>query len=200
MKPLFAVDHTLLLPVGTRFTGKVTLSQRARWFHRGGKLRFAFDHLELPVFTGLFQQPATVVERPIQAQLAGIEEDPGSVHVDGEGAVKATASKTRFLRPVLAGLVAAHSADDDRNHSPSPGGIGSSSPSPNLSGRALGGFSGFGVLGTAASLGPRVVGTSLGYYGFAWSVYSNVIARGKELVFDKNTAMEIRFTPDLRRK
>ena len=200
MKPLFAVDHTLFLPVGTRFTGKVTLSQRARWFHRGGKLRFAFDRLELPVFAGVLQQSATVIERPIKAQLAGIEANPGSVNVDGEGTVKATESKTRFLRPVLAGLVAAHSADDDRDHSPSLGGVGSSSPSPNLSGRALGGFSGFGILGTAASFGPRAVGASLGYYGFGWSVYSNVIARGKELVFDKNTAMEIRFTPDLRRK
>lgn len=200
MKPLFAGDKTLLLPVGTRFTGKVTFSQRARWGHRGGKLRFAFDRLDLPVFAGLTQQPANTTERPIQAQLAGIEASPGSVRVDAEGTAKATESKIRLLRPVLAGIVAAHSADDDRDHSPSFGPAGGSNQAPNLSGRALGGFSGFGILGTAASFGPRAIGATLGYYGLAWSVYSNIFAPGKELVFEKNTAIEIRFAPDRRHK
>jgi hypothetical protein len=34
---------------------------------------------------------------------------------------------------------------------------------------------------------------AFGYYGLAWSVYSNVIARGGEVQFDKNAVMEIKF-------
>ena len=199
-KPVFASDHTLVLPVGTTFTGKVTLAERARWFHRGGKLRFAFDRLDLPVIAGLAQQLNKPTVQAIQAQVAGIEANPSVVHVDSEGTAKATESKTRFIRPIIAGFVAARSADNDRDRSPSVGGTSNSNGSPNLSGRVLGGLSGFGLLGTAASLGPRAIGMSLGYYGLAWSIYSNVIARGKELVFEKNTAMAIRFGPDERRK
>ena len=34
---------------------------------------------------------------------------------------------------------------------------------------------------------------AFGYYGLAWSVYSNVIARGGEVQFDKNAMMDIKF-------
>jgi hypothetical protein len=65
--------------------------------------------------------------------------------------------------------------------------------SANTSGRALGGFSGFGLLGIAASRGPHQIGVVLGFYGLGWSAYSNLIARGREVTFEKNTAMAIRF-------
>ena len=60
-------------------------------------------------------------------------------------------------------------------------------------GRTLGGASGFGLLGAAASQSSPYVGMALGYYGMAWSVYSNVFARGPEIRFDKNAMIEIRF-------
>jgi hypothetical protein len=34
---------------------------------------------------------------------------------------------------------------------------------------------------------------AFGYYGLAWSVYSNVIARGGEVQFDRNAMMDIKF-------
>jgi hypothetical protein len=34
---------------------------------------------------------------------------------------------------------------------------------------------------------------AFGHYGSAWSVYSNVIARGAEVQFDKNAMMDIKF-------
>jgi hypothetical protein len=37
------------------------------------------------------------------------------------------------------------------------------------------------------------VGTAFGLYGMAWSVYSNVVARGGEVEFDKNAVIDIRF-------
>ncbi len=183
--PLFSPDHQLVLPEGTGFHGKVTLARRARMFHRGGQLRFVFDQVQPPEF--LLAATAPKVERT-QAQLAGAEGSDGPVTVDAEGTAKATESKTRFLRPVIAGLIAARSADNDEGKQGS-----SAGGNANYSGRSLGGFSGFGLLGTAASQGPRPIGTALGYYGLAWSVYSTVISRGREVTFEKNTALAIRF-------
>jgi len=37
------------------------------------------------------------------------------------------------------------------------------------------------------------MGMALGYYGLAWSVYSNAIAKGGEVEFEKNAMLEIRF-------
>jgi hypothetical protein len=91
---------------------------------------------------------------------------------------------------VIAGLVTANAADAGIEANQ---GVTASSAGSNLPGRTLGGFSGFGLLGTAASFGPRAVGAALGYYGFGWSVFTNVIARGSETKFEKNTAMQIRF-------
>jgi hypothetical protein len=110
--------------------------------------------------------------------------------VDGEGTAKATESKARLLRPIIAGLVAAKSLDNDAGKQSS---SGTNAAGANTSGRSLGGFSGFGLLGIAAARGPRNIGSALGFYGLAWSVYSNLVARGREVTFEKNTAMAIRF-------
>jgi hypothetical protein len=63
----------------------------------------------------------------------------------------------------------------------------------NYSGRTLGGFSGFGLFGSLVALAPKPVGSVLGVYGLAWSVYSTVVSRGQEVTFPKNTAIEINF-------
>ena len=125
---------------------------------------------------------------PVQAQLVAMEGDPSMLKVDSEGTAKATESKTRLLRPAIAALVAAKSMDDDAGKETASGTGGS-----NASGRALGGFSGFGLLGIAAAQGPSQLGTTLGFYGLAWSVYTNVISRGSEVIFEKNSEMAVRF-------
>ena len=63
----------------------------------------------------------------------------------------------------------------------------------NVAGRTLGGGMGFGLLGAAASQSSKYVGLAFGYYGLAWSVYANVIARGGEVQFSKNAMMDIKF-------
>jgi hypothetical protein len=191
--PLFTADHKLVLPEGTRVTGKITLARRARSLHRGGKLRFLIDDLQVPEMNAL-AAPSPVVE-PVRAQLIAVEADPGNTKVDGEGTAKATESKTRLLRPVIAGLVAAKSLDNDAGKQTASG-----SGSPNTAGLALGGFSGFGLFGIALSRGPAAIGSALGFYGLGWSVYSNVISRGHEVVFQQNTAMAIRFGTPPRKK
>jgi hypothetical protein len=184
-QPLYSRDHQLALPEGTQLTGKITLAHGARMFHRGGQLRFSFDNVKVPTLASV-EPPRP--ERT-QTQLTAAEPTSGPLKVDPEGTAKATEPKTRFLRPVLAGLVAAKSLDNDAGKTSSGG------ANANYSGRGLGGFSGFGLLGTFAAYGPKPLGTALGFYGLAWSVYSTVISRGREVTFEKNNAMAIRFGP-----
>jgi hypothetical protein len=75
------------------------------------------------------------------------------VIVDEEGTAKTTESKSRFLRPIIAGLVAAKSLDNDQ-------GKAQTGANANYSGRALGGFSGFGLFGTFAVFAPKNVGAA----------------------------------------
>jgi hypothetical protein len=191
-QPLFTPQHKLAFPEGTRFTGKITLAQRARYFHRGGKLRFVIENVDMPqalAASGI--TPATnQVMRPVQAQLTAVEADPSSVKVDSEGTATATESKTRLIRPVIAGLIAAKSLDNDTGKQTA---SVSANANPNALGRSLGGFSGFGLFGTLAARGPSPIGEALGFYGLAWSVYSNVVARGNEIRFEKNTAIAVQF-------
>jgi hypothetical protein len=110
--------------------------------------------------------------------------------VDSEGGVQAKESKTRFIAPVISLMLASRAADNDAGHHHDAGAAGGDG---NISGRTLGGGSGFGMLGAAVSQSSRYVGMAFGYYGLAWSVYSSVIARGGEVQFDKNAVMDIKF-------
>lgn len=188
-QPVFTPEHKLLLPQGTHFTGRITLAQRARLFHRGGKLRFTITDVDVPVngtlAVGAAVQPA---REPVQGQLVLAEADPKAIKVDSEGTATATQSKTRLLRPVVAALVATKSLDNDAGRQTASG-----TGAPNTAGRSLGGFSGFGLLGMAAARGPRSLGAALGFYGLAWSVYANIISRGSEVTFQKNAAVAIQF-------
>ena len=189
-QPLFGKEHDLVLPEGTRFAGKITLTQRARMFHRGGKLRFTIEKVDLPEAGVRLQEAAEIrpSSQPVQGQMVSVEADPKATKVDSEGTATATESKTRLVRPAIAALVAAKSLDNDTGKQTATG-----TGAANTSGRSLGGFSGFGLLGIAAARGPRSIGPALGFYGLAWSVYSNVIARGREVIFQKNTAVAIQF-------
>ena len=185
-QPLFSADHKLVLPEGTRLEGKIRQARPARYFHRNGQMRFTFDQVELADFATL---PAHNVQSP-EAHLVSAEADAREgVKVDEEGTAKATESKKRLLGPAIALLVATKSLDNDadKNHGLSGTGNG------NYGGRAAGGFSGFGLLGAAASRGSPIIGSALGFYGLAWSVYSTVISRGQEVEFPANTPIEIQF-------
>lgn len=189
--PLFGPDHRLILPEGTKVTGKVTLAHHARLLHRGGKLRFVIEDVEppelIPAQAGAAEDPAP---KPVLAQLSAVQADPKKLKIDSEGGAHATESKTRLLRPLVAALVATKSMDNDMGKQTAAGGA---TGSPNAGGLALGGFSGFGTFGLLAGHAPVELGTILGFYGLGWSVYSNLIAPGSEVVFPKNTEIAIRF-------
>lgn len=184
-QPVFSADHQLILPEGTQLTGRIRQARPARWFHRGGQLRFTFDRVDPPAF--LAREPVSTERAPVT--LAAAESDPNAhVKVDKEGAAKATESKTRLLAPMIALLVASRAADNDEGRA-----SGSAGSTANYGGRSLGGFSGFGYLGTAASQGSKTLGAALGYYGLAWTVYSTIVSRGREVEFKKDSAIDVRF-------
>jgi hypothetical protein len=203
-EPLFSADHRLVLPEGTHVNGSVSMAKKAGWFHRGGRLRFDFQNVELtPQAAGLIAAPAGApaqspegLQFQTQATLDAAESGNAPVKVDKEGGVQATESKTRFIGTALALLIASRAADNDPVHAP---GGAITGQRPNIGGRTLGGGIGFGLLGSIASQSSRTVGAAFGYYGLAWSVFSTVIARGADVQFGKNAAIDIGFnqrTPD----
>ncbi|MBV8842473.1 MAG: hypothetical protein JO307_06650 [Bryobacterales bacterium] len=186
-RPLFSPDHKLFLPEGTHLKGQVTMVQRAKWFHRGGQLRFNFQTVELSEEISALQSSEDNRSFKTVATLGGAEQDGNiSLKVDQEGGVKATEPKTRFIAPALAFFVAQKAADNDVNKI-------TGLPKSNTGGHVLGGGSGFGLLGAAAAKASPSVARAFGYYGLAWSVFRNVIARGREVEFQKNAAIDVRF-------
>jgi hypothetical protein len=190
--PLFSPDHKLVFPEGTSLTGTVVLAKKARFFHRPGQLRFNFQRIDLPEEVARMRfaspAPAPLTTPAILAAAEGSGTAP--IKVDSEGGVQAKESKTRFIAPVISLMVASRAADNDAGHHNASGATGGDT---NVGGRTLGGGSGFGMLGAMAAQSSRYVGMAFGYYGLAWSVYSNVVARGGEVQFDKNAVMEIKF-------
>lgn len=202
VQPLFTADHRLVLPEGTVIDGTVVVARKARRFHRGGQLRFNFQKLELPpeaaqleFARGITRPAAAHAPARLQIRTEATLQSAEStskvpLKVDSEGGVQAKESKKRFIAPVISAMIARSAADNDGERMRSGTTVG---PDANIGGRTLGGASGFGLLGAAASQSSRYVGTAFGYYGMAWSVYSNVIARGSEVVFPKDATIEIRF-------
>lgn len=188
--PLFSPEHQLLLPEGAQLTGTVVMARKARSFHRAGQLRFNFQKVDLPPEVANLRSAESEPITKVQATLEAAEgSGPAPVKVDSEGGVQAQESKTRFIAPLISLALANRSADNDTGHHNPAGANGGDA---NISGRTLGGGLGFGMLGAAVSQSSRYVGMAFGYYGLAWSLYSNVIARGGEVQFEKDAMMDIK--------
>jgi hypothetical protein len=175
-QPLFDGDR-LVLPQGSRLKGSVVQVRAARHLSRNGQLRIVFHDLLLP--DGL--------EQKVVATLAGVQAGKGDeVKLDAEGGAEANSPKTRYLATgisVMLALASAHT-DSDAKVGDAGGGAGS---------RAAGGVGGFKLVGLAMGVfvHSQPLGMALGAYGASMSVYSHFIARGRDLVFPKNTAMEV---------
>jgi hypothetical protein len=198
--PLYSSEHKLLLLEGTKLTGEVVQAKKARYFHRAGQLRFNFQKIDLPeqavnlrATTAGTTVTAGTTAMKTQAVLEAAEgSGKAPIKVDSEGGVQAKESKTRFIAPALAAVIASLASYEGRHADPDePGGYRGGGP--NVAGRTLGGGSGFGMLGAAISQSSPYVGMAFGYYGLAVSVYSSVVGRGGEVEFDKNAMMDIKF-------
>ncbi len=126
-----------------------------------------------------------------EATLKATESGAAPLKVDREGGVQAKESKTRFIGTAVAVLVASKAGDNDPIRAKGTRTV--IGQQQNVAGRTLGGGFGFGLLGAAIAQSSRTVGAAFGYYGLAWTVYSTVIARGAEVEFRKNAAVDIGF-------
>ena len=178
-EPLLNGNHELILPQGSRLTGTVSQVQPARRMKKNGQLRIRFQELTQP--DGIQGKVEATLEAVQSAKDANVKLDP-------EGGAEATTPKTRYLATALSLTLAAASArsDSDIDHGVAHAGGDTGS-------RVAGGANGFKLVGIVLGLAvqSRALGYAMGAYGAGMSVYSNFIARGHEVVFPKNTLMEI---------
>jgi hypothetical protein len=169
-RPLFDGDR-LLYPQGSRLLGSVSQVQAARRMKKNGQLRIAFHQVVLP----------DGIEQKVQAALVGVQAGKdGNVKLDSEGGAEATTSKTRYASVGLAlGLAAIGSSDRDGDGG-GPGVTASNSRGYRLVG-----------LATNMLARSRAFGYATGAYGAGRSLYQNFLTRGHEVVFPKNTAMDV---------
>jgi hypothetical protein len=173
-RPLFSADRGLLIPEGSRLLGEVVDAQPARRFHRNGKVLFVFRQIKLP---------AGAV-RGIQGYLEDVEADfDAHLVLDSEGATRATSPKTRFIFPAIALAAAGLSFHQDYNAQ----GI----PDQDIAGRAESGAVGLGLIGTLLAQASRTLASGIAFTGAGFSVYTNFIARGEDVVLPANTPVKI---------
>jgi type IV secretory pathway VirB10-like protein len=172
-QPVFDGDH-LILPEGSRLKGTVVQVKPARFLHHNGQLRIAFRQIV----------PPDGVAQKIVASLEGVQAgEDGHVKLDSEGGAEATTPKARYLSTAIS-LALASAAVRQHNDADD---AGQSRPG------VAGGAAGFKLVGIALSLAVKShgFGVAMGAYGASRSVYSHFIARGQDVVFPRNTTMEI---------
>jgi hypothetical protein len=178
-EPVFSSDHHLLLPAESRIEGEVLQAKPAGKLHHNGSLRVMFNRVSTP--QGLAQS--------ILGSLEGAEADrTARLKIDDEGGVYASDSKTRYLSTGLTLLMAAAASRPDVEHNTT-----DAAGDPGV--RAGAGLSGFGISGSLITLAARSEPVSIGFaaYGASYSLYRNFLSRGRDVVFAKNTPMEIGF-------
>lgn len=170
-QPLFDGDR-LLLPQGTLLKGTVVQVQPAKHMARNGQLRFVFHELVLP--GGL--------DHKVDALLAGVESDrANNLKLDSEGGAHAAEPNSRYLKTAITVGLAAASF-----------GVGGDTLGDTTE-RAAGGGGGYKLIGIAmgVAIHSQPFGMALGAAGASRSLYVHFIARGREVVFPKNTTMQI---------
>jgi hypothetical protein len=182
-QPLFSKSHQLILPEGSRLEGVVTQAVPARRLSRNGKMRFMFQRIELP--HGLTRKVEAGLQAASVAKAAHLK-------IDSEGGAHGVTSKKKYIVPAIDVLLATSSFDGDSQQRAIQEGGGQGG---DVAGGAVRGGVGFGLMGSLIAMAARSQPVTAGFafYGAAMSVYSHIVARGSEVVFPKDTAMEIRF-------
>jgi hypothetical protein len=162
----------LILPAGTHLRGTVLQVRPARSLHRNGQLRIVFREVVLP--DGAVQ--------PVDTRLQGIQSSAAdNTQLDSEGGAKASDSKTRFISTgtsVGLALIGSGGRND----------VGAAGPT-------AGGATGFKLIGLIVGITFRdhTYGILMSAYGGGRSIYNNFLGKGRQIVFPKDTVMEIGF-------
>ena len=172
-QPLFDGGH-LILPAGSRIKGSVLEVQPARRLHHNGQLRIGFREIV----------PPDGVEQKIVASLESVQAGKNDhVKLDSEGGAEASTPKTRYLSTGLSLVLATaafHQHTDADDAGQSQNGV-------------AGGAGGFKLVGIVLGIAikSQTFGMAMGAYGASRSVYSHFLSRGQEVIFPRNTNMEI---------
>jgi hypothetical protein len=171
VEPVYDREQQLVVPQGSTLIGKVANAAAAKSFGRNGKLRFTFQQVRFP----------EGYNRPVEGSLAeAATEKTQDLSLDAEGTITPR-NKSNVIAPLLLTMLAGRALDEDGNVTLQ---TGVSSNGFGLVGR---------IVGVAA--GDRNLAAGLGYYAAALSVYDNFIHAGRDVVFPRDTRIEIETTP-----
>lgn len=187
-EPVFSSDHQLVLAEGTLLKGEVTFTKTSRHFRRNGQLRFLFESV----------QPPAQDSHTLLASLYSVESSTDDhVALDDEGGASVSNPNSRFIAPSLAVLALRRTADrgERRMDNDADDAAGATVRSGSVGSRSLGGFIGFGLIGTALSQISRPVALAFGALGVARAVYGSFIAKGQEVTFPADTPIQVRLAP-----
>lgn len=177
-RPQFSADHHLLIPEGSRLHGEVVEARPARRLHRSGKLLFVFRRID----------PPGDAARNVQGYLEGAQADfSAHLAIDSEGAVRAKSPNSRFIFPAIAVAAAGLSLHQDYNSA----GV----PDQDLGGRAESGAVGLGLIGALLAQASHSLASSMAFAGAGFSIYTNFLTRGEDVVLPANTPVEISLKP-----
>jgi hypothetical protein len=173
VEPVLDKDNQLVVPQGSVLVGRVTTAQAARMLGRNGRLRFTFQQVQFP--------EASTADRPVEGALAGATtQGKQSLNLDAEGTITPK-NKASALAPILLSLLASRALDTDGNITVQTG-VASN---------------GFGLVGRVVGIaaGSRNFAAAMGFYAAGLSFYENFLRTGQDVIFPKDTRIEIETTP-----
>jgi hypothetical protein len=176
VEPVLDKDKELVIPQGSMLVGHVTTAKSARSLARNGRLRFTFQQVQFPEGTG-----APAAGRPVEGAVAGATtQGEHSLNMDAEGTITPK-NQSRVIAPLLLTLLAGRALDQDGN----------------ITAQTTVASNGFGLVGRIVGIaaGNRELAAGIGYYAAALSVYRNFLRSGHDVVFPKDTRIEILTTP-----
>ncbi len=171
VEPVYDKDQQLVVPQGSRLIGKVAVARAARSLSRNGKLRFTFQRVQFP----------EGYNREVEGALAGAAtEKTQNLSLDAEGTITPR-SQSSVIAPLLLTVLAGRALDEDGDLTVQTG-VASN---------------GFGMIGRIVGIaaGNRNIAAGIGYYVAALSFYDNFLRSGRDVVFPRNTRIEIETTP-----
>jgi hypothetical protein len=171
VEPVFDKDRQLVVPQGSMLVGRVSEAKAARPLGRNGKLRFNFQQVSFPEGPG----------QAVQGSLAGATaESRQDLALDAEGTITPR-NQSSVIAPLLLTMLAGRALDQDGN----------------ITAQAGVASNGFGFVGriVGVAAGNRNLAAGIGYYAAGLSVYENFLRQGRDVIFPKDTRIEIETTP-----
>jgi hypothetical protein len=171
VEPVYDEDRQLVVPQGSILVGKVTTAKSARSLGRNGKLRFSFQQVRFP----------EGFSKPVEGSLGvAATQKTQDLQMDAEGTITPR-NQSSAIAPILLTFLAGRALDEDGNMT---AGTGVASNGFGLVGR---------VVGIAA--GSRNFAAGIGFYAAGVSFYENFLRSGRDVVFPKDTRIEIETKP-----